>query len=240
MSDLPIRFRKARAWMASIPCPLRPLAERLPDRSLRAVSVLPGVAPLAIAVFQCEDTSVGPHAEVVLGFPVRHRKSAAVPLVPLLAERWLIDLGIWVHTFAVDSPEAERVARTELGLPTARAQIDIDTRVDRVACTVRDDDGPILSVEIERPTAANEPMHFPLRLWSKRESELLRTDFDVDAVGSLRRVGARAKLTLEDHPLVGHLRTLGLTRAAPLEVRWLDAYHTALDAPAARFLLDAK
>lgn len=234
--ELPIRYRKARAWMASFPCPLSALSRLLPDPSLRAVSVLPGVAPLTVAVFQCEDTSIGAHAEVVLGFPVRHRKSTAVPLVALLAERWLIDLGVWVHLLAVDSADAEGAAKETWGLPAMATKIAIDVRVDRAACTVADDDGAIFSVEFDRPTAPSEPMHFPLRLWSKRHAELLRTDLDVDAVGSLRRVGSRARITFEDHPRVAAFRSLNLQRANALEVRWLDAYRTALDVPAARFL----
>jgi len=238
--DLPIRFRTARAWMASIPCPIAPLAKLLPDRSLRAVSVLPGLAPLAVAVFHCEDTSVGAHNEVVLGFPVRHRKSAAVPLVPLLAERWLVDLGIWVHVLAVDTEGAAEAARAEWGLPAIVARIAIDARPDRVTCSVANEDGPLLNVDIDRPTAPSEPQHFPLRLWTKREAELLRTDIDVDALGTLRRVGARAKLALEHHPAVATFPASAIARAAPLEVRWLDTYHTALGAPTARFLADAR
>ncbi len=236
--ELPIRYRKARAWIASFPCPVAPLSRLLPDKSLRAVSVLPGIAPLTIAVFQCEDTSIGAHAEVVLGFPVRHRKSTAMPLVPLLAERWLIDLGVWVHLLAVDSADAGEAARETWGLPALATKIDIDVRVDRATCTVADGDGMIFAVEFERPTAPAEPMHFPLRLWSKRASELLRTDLDVDAVGSLRRVGSRAKLTFEEHPRVAPFQGLGLARASAFEVRWLDAYRTALDVPAARFLTE--
>jgi hypothetical protein len=202
--------------------------------------VLPGVAPLSVAVIQADDTSVGAHAEVVLGFPVRHRKSAAVPHVPLLAERWLIDLGIWVHTLAIDSADGAAEARAHWGLPSVAARIAIDARVDRVLCNVDTDDGPLLTVEIERPTAPTEPAHFPLRIWSKRDAELLRTDIDIDTVSAVRRVGARARLTLADHPRVASLSALGLAKASPLEVRWLDAYRTALDAPAARFLSDPR
>jgi hypothetical protein len=235
-AEVPILYRKARAWIASFPCPVGALTRTLPDPSLSVVSVLPGVAPLTVAVFECEDTTIGPHHEVVLGFPVRHRKSTAMPLVPLLAERWLIDLGVWVHVLAVDSTDAGDAARATWGLPATTARIAIDTRIDRTTCAVSDDDGAIFSVEYDRPTSPAEPMHFPLRLWSKKDAELLRTELDVDAMGSLRRVGARARLVIEDHPLVAHLASLGLARASALEVRWLDAYRTSLGLPAARFL----
>ena len=44
-------------------------------------------------------------------------------------------------------------------------------------------------------------------------------------------MGAKAKIALFDHPRVAALSGAGLERARPIEVRWLDEYRTALEAP---------
>ena len=237
--SLPILHRKARAWFASFAVAAAPVEKLLPDPSLRLVRYLPGQTALVVAIFEHMDTSIGPYGEVGIGFPVRHNKSTMIPLLPLLAERWLEDLGPWVHLLPVDTEAAREVGTRHWGFPHFLAKIEIDTSPGRIKCTVSQEGKPILAIDIERPSAANERHHFPFRLWSKLGDELLYTALDVDAVGATKKLGAKARLSLEDHPRVAALRALDVARAKCIEVRWFDEYRTALDRAKSRFRIDA-
>lgn len=237
--ELPILVRKARAWFASFAVPAAPALALVPEPSLRLVRYLPGRTALVVAVFEHLDTSIGPYHEVAIGFPVRHKKSTAVPLLPLLAERWLEDLGPWMYAVAVDAEVAEDAMMRHWGAPTFLAKIDIDTSPGRMRCTVSEAGRPILAVDVTRPSPTAERLHFPLRLWSKLDDELLYTSLDVDAVGCTRKLGAKAELTLEDHGRLAALAAMGVAKAKCIDVRWFDEYRTALDRPRARFRVGA-
>ena len=238
--ELPILVRKARAWFASFAVPAAPALALLPDPSLRLVRYLPGQTALVVTVFEHLDTSIGPYHEVAIGFPVRHNKSTAVPLLPLLAGRWLEDLGPWMYVVAVDTEAAGGAMKRHWGAPTFLAKIDIDTSPGRMRCRVTEAGRPILAVDITRPSPTSERFHFPLRLWSKLDDELLYTSLDVDAVGCTRRLGAKGELTFEDHGRVAALAALDVAKAKCIDVRWFDEYRTALDRPRARFRVGAR
>ena len=233
-NPLPIVYRKARAWFAVFPFPLRGVVGMLPDPRLRPALVIPGTAALVVAVFDFEDTSIGPYGEVGVGIPCRYRRSTAVPLVPLLAEKWLDDVGPWVHLMPVTTEAAKDAGIQHWGYPKFVAEIDIDVTESRMWATVSEKGAPILHVEVERP-GPSRPMAFPVRPYSRLDDELLLTEFQVDAVGSIGRVGAKASLRLESHPRAAALDGFGLERARPIEVRWCDEYRTALDQPRARY-----
>lgn len=233
-SPLPIHYRKARAWFAVFPCSLQKAAALLPDPRLRPVAVLPGVAALVIATFDFEDTSIGPYREVGIGIPCRYRRATSVPLLPLLAEKWLDDVGPYVALMPVTTEAANEAGHRYWGYPKFVADIDIDADDARMRCAVSENGEPLFSVEVERP-GSSKPIAFPVRPYSKLGDELLLTEFHVDAVGSIRRLGARARVRFEPHPRVSELRELEVSGERPIEVRWCDVYRTDLDRARARY-----
>ena len=234
-AELPILYRKSRVWFASFAVPAAPVQALLPDPSLQVVRYMPGQAVFTVAVFEYSDTSIGPYGELGIGFPVRHNHSTAIPLWPLLAEKWLDDLGPWVQMLPVDTEVAHEAGKRNWGFPKFIAKIDIDTTADRMKCVVSEAGRKIISIEVDKPSPKTEPIHFPFRLWSKLGDELLYTALDVDAVGCVKKLGARAKVTLEDHPRTAELQALGVNDAKCIEVRWFDEYRTALDRAKSRF-----
>jgi hypothetical protein len=76
-----------------------------------------------------------------------------------------------------------------------------------------------------------------MRTYSQLSDELLLTAIEVDAVGAVRKLGAKARLRIEDHPRTASLRKLNAELAKPLEVRWFDEYRTELDRAWARYRL---
>jgi hypothetical protein len=232
--ELPIIYRKTRAWMTAFPCSTEAAKALLPDPALRPIEIWPGTSALGVAVYDYVDTSVGPYGEVGLAIPCRYRRSTAVPLLPLLAERWLDDVGHWVELLPVTTEIANYGGRTFWGYPKFVAEITIDATDQKMRCLVAEHGDKILEVEVQRP-GPSRPLRFPLRTYSRLEDELLLTELEIDAVGFWKRLGARAKLTLHDHPRVRHLQKLDIRCDRAIEVRWLDELRTSLDRARARY-----
>src|SRR5215471_16495745 len=91
--ELPVVYRRATAYFAAFPCALSAFEGLVPSADLRPLSVWPGTGALVVAVFDYQDTSIGPYGEVGIGIPCRRSVHLAPPLLPLLAERWLEDVG---------------------------------------------------------------------------------------------------------------------------------------------------
>lgn len=237
-ADLPIVYRKASAFFAAFPYPLSAIRSLLPNTMLVPASLGLGKGVLVAAVFDYEDTSIGPYREVGLGFQCRMRSSGPLPLLPLLAEKFFGDVGPWVHFLPVTTQAACDAGREHWGFPKIVADIKIDRSDDRVECEVLENDQPLLRIEIDRP-GPSKVHSLPLRLYSAKEEDLLFTELHVDAVGSTARTGVKARLTVHDSPRLTDLDRDAISRARPLEVRWFDEYRTMLDRAAIRYRMSA-
>lgn len=237
-SPLPIHYRKGRSWFAVFTCPARRAEKLLPDPKLRPALVVPGIAALVVAVFDFEDTSIGPYREVGIGIPSRYRRSTALPLVPLLAEKWLDDVGPWVQFMAVTTEDSKEAGRRYWGYPKFVADIDIQADDAQMRCVIEEAGEKVLEVSVERPGPSG-PIQFPVRTYTRLSEELLLTEFHVDAEGSIGRLGAKARVHFEAHPRAGMLRELGVDGRRPIEVRWCDTYRTELDRARARYRIGA-
>jgi hypothetical protein len=237
-ADLPIVYRKGAAFYAAFPYPMSAIRPLMPHPMLAPVSLGLGNGALIVAVFDHEDTSIGPHREVALGFQCRLRRSGPLPLLPLLAERFFDDVGPWLQLHPASTQSASDAGRSHWGFPRLVADIQIERTDDRVACEVTENGQTLMHVEIER-AGRPAPMALPLRLYSTLEEELLLTELHIDAVGAIRRFRARAKLELMDHPRVREFDRHALAHARPIEVRWFDEYRTLLDRPSVRYRMSA-
>jgi hypothetical protein len=235
-ASLPIVYDKARAWLAVFRAPAGAIDALVPAGIVPA-RFIPTVVPVVVAVFDYEKTSIGPYREVGVGFPSRRagKGSAAVaakiPFVPLLAERWLHDMGPWVHLLPVDTEIAHAAGKHYWGFPKFVAKIDLAIENDgtRFRCDVSENGEPVLGITLERPAAPPAPMRFPMRLWSKKDDELLLTELAINAKGAIQRRGAQAELRIANHARADALRGIGLERARPIEVRWFEEWRTVLD-----------
>lgn len=237
-ADLPIVFRKGSAVMAAFPCPLSVIRRLLPHPVLAPVSLGFGKGACVVSALDHEDTSIGPYREVRLGFQCRLRRAGPMPLIPLLAERFFEDVGTWVHLLAVTTEAAADAARASWGLPAIVADVRVERTDDRVDCEVVENGERVLHFAADRPgrprTAA-----LPVRLYSALGDELLFTEMLADASLASSRIGARARLELADHPRLRDVDREALSKAGPLEVRWLDEHRALLDRPSIRYRMSA-
>jgi hypothetical protein len=211
----------------------------LPDRKLRPIALWPGAACLTVAVFDYRATSIGPYGELGVGIPCRSEGSTALPLIPILLERRLRDVGYWIVTLPVTTESACAAGRSVWGYPKYVGAIDISVDGDVAHCTVSDAGEPVVRVEIRRP-GPSRPQKLPLRTYSKLDDEIHLTEVAIDGHGSLAKLGVKASLTFFDH--ARNRTELGaLPRAfeSPVEVRWFDQYRLQLDRARARYPLSA-
>jgi hypothetical protein len=235
-TELPIVYRRARAWVAAFPAPTRELRRLLPDPRLSPIEVWPGTAALAAALFDYEDTSIGPYREAALSVPCRWNRSTRIPLWPLLAERQLEDVGHWVQLLPVTTSVADEAGRTIWGYPKFVGEIEIEASASHMRCRVSDAGELVFGFEIDRP-GPSRPMQFPVRTYSLLDDEIHFTEIDVDAVGSRRFRGAKGSLELSVHPRLSSLPARQLLGGKPLETRWFDEYRLTLDRASARYRL---
>ena len=237
-ADLPVVYRKGSAFFAAFPYPLSAIRPLLPNTMLVPATLVPGKGVLVVAVFDYQDTSIGPYREVGIGFQCRLRSSGPLPLLPLLAERFFSDVGAWVHLLPVTTSAADELGRASWGFPKFVADIRIDRTDDHVACEVTEGGERLLHAEIERP-GPSRPTSLPLKLYSAIDEELLFTELAIDARGHTSRLRPRARVELSSHSRLRDIDASALTTAKPLEVRWFDDYRTMLDRPAIRYRMSA-
>lgn len=236
---LPIVYTDTSAFFAAFPCPARAAERLLPHPDLKPVRLWPGAACLVVAIFDYRETTIGPYGEVGVGIMCRFRRSVAMPLVPVLREAALDDVGYWIVTLPVTTDAADAAGRRIWGYPKYVARIPIEERVPgRVAASVADARGTIMRVEIARP-AASAPIQMPLRTYSKLGQELHLTEVAIDGFGAIRKTRIAASLTFEDHPRNELLGALPRRYTRPVEVRWFDQYRIALDRAKARYPISA-
>jgi hypothetical protein len=232
--DLPIVYTDASAYFAAFPCPLPAAAAILPDRQLKPVMLYPGATCLTVAVFDYRQTGIGPYGEVGLGIPCRYGRSNAVPLVPLLLENQIDDLGYWIVQLPVTTEIAYRAGREIWGYPKYVGAIDIQASDREITCAVADDGRTVMRITMERP-GRSRPVRRAIRTYTQKGDEVLLTEAAIDGIGCARQMGARATLTLEDHPRNACLGDLPRRYDRHIEVRWFDQYRIRLDRARARF-----
>lgn len=236
-ADLPIVYRRASAYFAAFPYPLHAIGPLMPHPMIVPVPLgRGGKGALVVAVFDYQDTSIGPYQEVGIGIQCRLRSSAQVPLLPLLAESLFEDVGSLVTFLPVTSQVANDAGRQHWGLPKFVADIRIDRTDDGIQCEVAENGERILKVEIYRP-GPSKSFGTPLRIYSTLGDEMLFTQLHCDVTGVIRRRSIAAHVELASHPRVRDLDASALNGAKPLEVRWFDDYRTLLDRPNIRYRL---
>ncbi len=202
----------------------------MPDRELKPILALPGAGVIVVVVFDYQDTSIGPYTSVAIAVPVRYRRSTRVPLLPLLAERWLDDVGQYIQLLAVTTPIARDSAESGWGYPAFLAEVELHASDEHIHCSVSERGRSMMDIEIERPGALDRAT-MPLRTYSRKGDSLCFTESSIDGLVSIGRLGASASLRINPHPRVESLYELPITFNRPLEVRWFAEHRFQIDAP---------
>ena len=237
-ADLPVVYRKSAAFFAAFPCPLKAIRPLLPHPLLTPITLTPGKGALVVAVFDHQESSLGAHREVAVGFMARLRTSGPLPLLPLLADRYFDDVGAWMLAFPTTSEASAEVGRAVFGSPKFMAEVSITRTEDHVDCEVSEGGERMLQISMDRPGFGRSST-FPLRSYSALGDDILFTEMAADAVTASTRFRPSARLEIAPHAKLAGLDPAALTGARPLEVRFCEEYRTMLDRPAIRYRMSA-
>lgn len=230
---LPVVVTASRAWIALFPCQAAPISALIPP-ALQPVTLRGGRGVVAAAVFEHEDTTIGPYSEAWIAFAVRHRPWFSLPIGSMYLERRASDFGYWVHTMACSTKEVRTMQTETWGYPCFAGDLRVTSRRSKVRAEISENDADVFQFDMKRP-GAGMPIHFPLRTYSRLGDDIVRTEMSVDAIGHERQWFTSAKLTLQRHERVEPLRMLSIETNNPIEVRWYDSFRTRMEGPSARF-----
>lgn len=233
--ELPVVIAASRAWVAFFRCQLNPVRALMPP-PLEPVTLRGGRAVAMVMALDCEDSSIGPFRQVAVGFAARHRPWFSLPLGSRWLERKVNDFGYWVEYSANSCQDMADAEQLHWGLPSFQAEVEVQLKRSRMRAVVREKGVEMMQFEMKRPGPAM-PIHFPFRLYSRQEHEILRTEMSVDALGRERSLLISSHMQLHRHERVEKLRSVSIEFDTPLEARWYDSFRTRREAPSARLRL---
>lgn len=225
---LPILYRDVAAMTAYFPVSLPEAAKLLPEGSgLRPVMLLPGKAVMALAAFDYKETSIGAYGEVAVGILASTRRMP--PFLTALAERYLPDVGIWVHRLPVTTPIALEAGVTLWGYPKFIGDIRFRDDGDTRTCELDAEGQSILRLSVHSGRGRIKSEARPFRTFTIKNGKLLRTTIQTQARYQVAHGRDAARLELGDHPYGREIAALRPGRT-PLEARWMSEMQSILPA----------
>jgi acetoacetate decarboxylase len=210
--SMPIEVRDARSWAATFAVPAETAQELIEPTGLEVAEMRPGKAIATLAFVRYEDTDLDSYNEVAVAFLVRRhdapQASSARKAMEVLGNK----AGVYIHHLPVNQGFTLEAGRTIWGYPKFMAEIEIDERPDRTACTLRHDGMHVFTLTVRKgirpwPRVPNLPTYTFL------DGVLRMTPWQTSPEGTRGRVGG-ASLKLGTHPISEELRALGLPHGA--------------------------
>jgi hypothetical protein len=236
---LPAIYHSNAAFLTVFPASLEKVRDSLPSPERFPVELLDRRGAIAIAVLRYTNVFVldenrelrrlAPYGEIAVA-PLCTFRRPAPRLVPLLGlqrpAHW--ELGMFVTHLPVTTREASQAGREIWNLPKFVADMDFEEGGRHRAVHLAEDDRHIFTLTIERGGQALID-RTPAVFYTAKDGQLLRTLVPVLAAGQ-RRLSARGRLGLGDHPVADDLRGLEVDTQPIMSVDYLS-HNTRLPAP---------
>ena len=148
--DVPIFYRDASQVTVIYAAKTSAVRKMLPTAALKPATLAPGVAALALTIFEYRDTTIDAYNELAVSIPVVFR-DRAWPLATLAHQTRSRTLHAWVQQLPVTT-EIARVGGVELyGFPKILAEIDWEVSGGRVSSEMRHDGRRVLALSAPAP-----------------------------------------------------------------------------------------
>ncbi len=196
---LPILYQDVEALLAFFPIDADRAQAVLPaGAGLRAVRASPRKAVLVLAAFDYKESTVGSYGEVAIGILAARRRLP--PLVGVLAERHLGDVGIFVVHLPVTTEIALEAGKTVWGYPKFLADIRFGDEGPWRTCELSENGALVLRLSVRRDgRSASETRAY--RTYTTRDGKLLRTSVLAQAEYNVRHGPRAARLELGPHAI---------------------------------------
>ncbi|WP_431969477.1 acetoacetate decarboxylase family protein [Nocardia sp. bgisy134] len=213
---MPVRIRRARAFMASYRVPAGVAQEVIAYSGLRVIQ-LPRDRALCTLVFvEYVDGDLGPYHEFGVAFMVRHHTAAEVGGLADLRALSGGTAGVFIHRLPVDGEFTLAAGRGIWGFPKELADFEVEHEGARRG--VLRMDGKLVVDLTVRPglrTPSRRGAGGAYDAYAHIDGVTRRTPWRMEQSGMRARVGG-AELILGDHPLAAELAALELPTRTPL------------------------
>lgn len=225
---MPVVVRDASASVATFLVSSR-LAQRLVPDAFEVVELLPGRAPLAIAVIDYRDNDLGDYDEVSLTFFVRPK--GPPPTLPWIGA-WLDllrgKLGTYIWKLPVNQAFTCEAGRSIWGFPKSVESIEITRESGSVRCRLAMDGTHVLTLSVPHGGSRALPDQDTVT-YTLIEGIPHRTHFVQGGSGVGFALGG-ARLELGTHPIADALGQLGLPKRALFSMH-TEHMHGRFEAP---------
>lgn len=228
--DVPILYREASQITVIYAAKVSEVRKMLPTPSLQPATLAPGVAALALTVFEYRDTTIGPYNELAVAIPITFRERV-VPLLTLARQMRQRTLHTWVQQLPVTT-EIARVGGVELyGFPKIVAEIDWEVSNNRVSSELRHDGRRVLALTAPAPKKRSTA-RIRYVAYSMKQGRVLGAEVLARA-GGFSETWAPSGVTLElddQHPIANELDRALLSKR-PVMSHWIPQLSSVLHAP---------
>jgi len=228
---LPLFYRDVSSVTAIFPAKAGALAEVLPHAGLSVTTIAPGVAAVAVSIFEYRDSDIGPYNEMAVSIPVTFEKRS-LPLGTLLAQMRSRTLSAYVWHLPVTT-EVARLGGVEIyGYPKIVANIEFEATAGRFSAVLRDEHRRVVGLSGELPQREQVGARIRYITYAMKQGRLIEAQVLVQAQAlaeTNRPSGIRLELD-DTHPIGKDLARVLLVRR-PIMVQWMPRFQSVLHAP---------
>lgn len=100
---LPLKYSNASALLLFYPIPTNEAEKLINDKNIHPIKIFGNTSLLGITYFNYRDCAVGPYHEFTFSIPVVLKAKLNVPLIPLIFEEYLENVGHYVALMGADT-----------------------------------------------------------------------------------------------------------------------------------------
>jgi len=224
---LPVASRNTPALMAAFRCNLDRAREALPGNELHPLNFF-GSGLFLVTVVNYRDTNIGKYIEYSLAIACTHGARPAPFGLPFLFQQ-TFGVGQYVVDLPVSTKISVKGGKGIWGMPKHQASLDFLVSDTTVSSQYNLDDRLVTRIDIARPTGWSIPLNLGAANYCAFRGMLMKSY--IYFKGDVRMAlfgGARAQLTLGDHPRAEPLKRLQIERN-PIFTAYFDQTAGVLD-----------
>lgn len=228
---LPIFYRDASSTTAFFAARAGRVRERIPTSEIRLTTLAPGVAVVAITVFEYRDCDIGPYNELAVSFAATWGRRS-IPFLSLVGQVRRRTVSAYVHRLPVTT-EIARVGGVELyGYPKILAEIDYEHAGGELHSELRYERRRVMELSGPLPETSVADVMIRYVTYSMLGARPLETQVLVRARSLGEALAPRGvELFLDDrHPIATDLAEMLLSRR-PFMVQHIPRFCSVLHVP---------
>ncbi|MDO8572488.1 MAG: hypothetical protein Q7S11_01810 [bacterium] len=189
--DVPAVYGKVSATMSFFPASYTKVEQLIGNKRIFPMKIFPGVAILAVTVFDYMDAPVGPYREIALSVPSTIDKK--IPILPLLFDSLFSNFGFYTLLLIMNTDLGIQHSKDVFGYPTFNKKVTIDIENDKsfVKINAYSAEEQIFSMKMEGFKTYHPMQDKKYNTFFANNNELHKVEMVVDAYVAERNLGAK-------------------------------------------------